>query len=114
MSPKARRLLVLAGVAWSFGGASRHLEEFCHLKVSDDTIRRVCDEQGTHVGQWLLQDPAPAKAIKRAQGNHEFYTDGVTEALNSRKEEFGDPLLIETLLSSRNLTAAELISRLFR
>jgi sigma-B regulation protein RsbU (phosphoserine phosphatase) len=43
-----------------------------------------------------------------------LFTDGVTEALNSTKEEFGDPLLIETLLSSRNLTAAELISRLFR
>lgn len=78
MSLKARRLLVLAGTSWAFGGASRHLEEFCHLKVSDDTIRRVCDEQGTQVSRWLLEDQAPAKAILSAKGNHEFYTDGVT------------------------------------
>jgi phosphoserine phosphatase RsbU/P len=42
-----------------------------------------------------------------------LFTDGVTEALNPTKQEFGDSLLVETLLSSRNLTAAELISRLF-
>jgi serine phosphatase RsbU (regulator of sigma subunit) len=29
------------------------------------------------------------------------------------KKEFGDPLLVETLLSTRNLTTAELVSRLF-
>ena len=42
-----------------------------------------------------------------------LFTDGITEALNPLKEEFGDPLLTETLLSHRNLTAAELVSRLF-
>jgi phosphoserine phosphatase RsbU/P len=42
-----------------------------------------------------------------------LFTDGVTEAINPSKQEFGDPLLVETLLSTRNLTAAELVSRLF-
>jgi phosphoserine phosphatase RsbU/P len=42
-----------------------------------------------------------------------LFTDGITEALNSLKEGFGDPLLTETLLTNRNLTAAELVSRLF-
>jgi serine phosphatase RsbU (regulator of sigma subunit) len=42
-----------------------------------------------------------------------LFTDGITEALNPLKEEFGDPLLTETLLSHRNLTAAEFVSRLF-
>jgi phosphoserine phosphatase RsbU/P len=42
-----------------------------------------------------------------------LFTDGVTEALNPLQQEFGDPLLVETLLSIRNLTAAELVSRVF-
>lgn len=42
-----------------------------------------------------------------------LFTDGVTEAVNPLKEEFGDPLLVETLLSNRNSTTAELVSRLF-
>ena len=42
-----------------------------------------------------------------------LFTDGVTEALNPTKEEFGDSLLVESLLSSRNSTVADLISRLF-
>jgi phosphoserine phosphatase RsbU/P len=42
-----------------------------------------------------------------------LFTDGVTEALNPLKQEFGDPLLLKTLLRTRNLTAAELVSRLF-
>jgi phosphoserine phosphatase RsbU/P len=42
-----------------------------------------------------------------------MFTDGVIDALNPRKEDFGDSLLMETILSSRNLTMAELISHLF-
>jgi len=42
-----------------------------------------------------------------------LFTDGVTEALSPLEEEFGDPLLVETLLSNRNSTTAELVSRLF-
>lgn len=42
-----------------------------------------------------------------------LFTDGVTEALNTMKQEFGDSLLEETLLGTRGLTAAELVSRLF-
>ena len=42
-----------------------------------------------------------------------LFTDGVTEALNTMKQEFGDSLLEETLLGARGLTAAGLVSRLF-
>src|SRR5262245_10180184 len=42
-----------------------------------------------------------------------LFTDGITEALNPLKQEFGDPLLIKFLLSNRNLAIAEVISRLF-
>src|SRR5262245_24609423 len=40
-----------------------------------------------------------------------LFTDGVTEALNPLKQEFGDALLVETLLSSRNLDASDRVSR---
>jgi serine phosphatase RsbU (regulator of sigma subunit)/CheY-like chemotaxis protein len=42
-----------------------------------------------------------------------MFTDGVIDALNPQKEDFGDNRLMETILSSRNLTMAELISHLF-
>lgn len=42
-----------------------------------------------------------------------LFTDGVTEALNRRKEEFGEPLLVETLLQNRRSATAELVSKLF-
>jgi phosphoserine phosphatase RsbU/P len=42
-----------------------------------------------------------------------MFTDGVIDALNPRKEDFGDNFLMETILSSRNLTIAELILHIF-
>ena len=42
-----------------------------------------------------------------------LFTDGVTEAVNPLKEEFGDSLLLDTLLSNRTSTTTELVSRLF-
>ena len=42
-----------------------------------------------------------------------MFTDGVTEAINLSQEEFGEPLLLETLLGSRQDTMSELVSRLF-
>ena len=42
-----------------------------------------------------------------------LFTDGVTEALNPMKQEFGDAFLVETLLRNRNLTTAEIVSELF-
>jgi len=42
-----------------------------------------------------------------------LFTDGVTEALNRHKEEFGDPLLVETLLDNRLSATSDLVSGLF-
>src|SRR5262245_55571817 len=42
-----------------------------------------------------------------------LFTDGITEALNPLKQEFSDSLLIETLLSNRNLATVDLVSQLF-
>ena len=77
LTPEARRLAALAGMSWSFDKAQDHLREFCHLKVSDDTIERVCQEEGIKIQKWMRQSPQPAQAFKAAAGQVEFSTDGV-------------------------------------
>jgi hypothetical protein len=70
-------MATLAGMSWSFDKAQRHLWEFCHLHLSDDTIERVCQEEGVKVQKWMKQSPAPAQAFTEASGQVEFSTDGV-------------------------------------
>jgi hypothetical protein len=77
MTHEARRLLTLAGTSWSFDRASRHLKEMCHLEVSDDTIERICQEEGERARQWMKTSDEPAKAIRQAKGQIEFSSDGV-------------------------------------
>jgi len=67
----------LAGTSWSFDKASRHLQEFCHVQVSDDTIERVCQEEGKRCGRWMEQSDQPVKAFEKARGEVEFSSDGV-------------------------------------
>ena len=58
--------------------------------------------------------PATASSIQLNPGdNLVLFTDGVTEAINPLKEEFGDSLLLETLLPDQNLTTTALVSQLF-
>jgi hypothetical protein len=73
----ARRMLTLAGTSWSFDRASAHLKEFCHLTVSDDTIERVCQEEGERAGRWMSESNEPVAAFEKARGHAEFSTDGV-------------------------------------
>jgi hypothetical protein len=75
----ARRLIVLAGSGCSFDEASRNLKELCRLQVSNDVVRRVCDEQGERIRQWMNASPEPGKAFSKAQGQQaiEFSTDGL-------------------------------------
>lgn len=74
----ARRMLTLAGTSWSFDRASAHLKEFCHLSVSDDTIERVCQEEGERAKRWMNESAEPVEAFGKAAGVAEFGTDGVT------------------------------------
>ncbi len=76
VSQEARRLIVLAGTSWSFQKASDKLLEFCRLKVSNDTVRAVCDEEGQKVGRWIAGDKASAALISKASGELEFSSDG--------------------------------------
>ena len=71
-------MLTLAGTSWSFDRASGHLLEFCHVAVSDDTIERVCQEEGARAQRWMNESREPAEAFAHASGVAEFSTDGVT------------------------------------
>jgi hypothetical protein len=70
-------MVTLAGTSWSFDRASGNLKEFCHVVVSDDTIERVCQEEGERAKVWMEQSPEPVKAFEKAAGQAEFSTDGV-------------------------------------
>jgi hypothetical protein len=75
-TPCARRMLVYAGTDVSFDMASEKLKELCHLDISNDVIRAVCDEEGESVMEWLEQAPESAEPFKQARGEPELYTDG--------------------------------------
>ena len=77
-TPAARRMLSLAGMSFSFDTAADRLAELCLLKVSNDTIRRVSEEEGKAAQQFLAASDAPAQGFAKARGDVEFYTDGVT------------------------------------
>lgn len=76
MSRQSRRLLCLAGGSWSFDKAALHLQELCGLRVSDNTIRDVCQSEATHMAAWQRTEPEAHEPFKRAAGEVEFTTDG--------------------------------------
>lgn len=77
-TPATRRLLALAGMSFSFDTAADRLQELCVLRVSNDTIRRVSEEEGEAAQRFLATSDAPAKAFAKGMGQTEFYSDGVT------------------------------------
>lgn len=70
-------MIVLAGSGCSFDEASRNLQELAHFQISNDVIRRICDQEGKAVGQWMNQSPEPGKAFAAGKGVIEFSTDGL-------------------------------------
>jgi hypothetical protein len=70
-------MIVLGGSGCSFDEASRTLRELGHLQISNDVIRRVCDEEGKRVQGWMNDSPQPQKAFAAARGVVEFSTDGL-------------------------------------
>lgn len=70
-------MVVLAGSGCSFDEASRNLKELGHLELSNDLVRRVCDEEGQAVRKWINSSPQPKKAFDAAKGVVEFSTDGL-------------------------------------
>jgi hypothetical protein len=70
-------MVVLAGSRCSFDEASQTLKELSGLQVSNDLVRRVCDQEGKAMQQWMNQSSEPAKAFAAAEGEVEFSTDGL-------------------------------------
>jgi hypothetical protein len=77
-TPAARRMLSLAGMSFSFDTAADRLAELCLLKVSNDTIRRVSEQEGKAAAEFLGASDAPAKMFAKGKGDTEFYSDGVS------------------------------------
>ena len=77
-TPATRRMLALAGMSFSFDTSAERLKELCLLKVSNDTIRRVSEEEGEAARKFMTTSQAPARAFARGKGETEFYTDGVS------------------------------------
>jgi len=77
-TPAARRMLSLAGMSFSFDTAADRLAELCLLKVSNDTIRRVSEEEGKAAAEFLVASDAPAEMFAKGKGDVEFYSDGVS------------------------------------
>jgi hypothetical protein len=73
----ARRIITTVSTAWSFDRASVKLADLCAMKVSDDTIERVCQDQGEQVRQWLRGATQLVDAFDKAPGEAEFYSDGL-------------------------------------
>ena len=77
ITPHAQRMIVLAGSGCSFDEASQKLLELSRIEVSNDVVRRVCDEEGKAVQQWMNKSPEPKKVFDAAEGVVEFSTDGL-------------------------------------
>jgi hypothetical protein len=78
----ARKMIVTVSTVWSFDNASAKLAEICAMKVSDDTIERVCQDEGERARKWLRGgDEAGGnelvKTFEQAPGEPEFYSDGL-------------------------------------
>lgn len=75
-SRNAQRLISLAAASWSYDISSDRLDEFCGLKVSDTSIRKVAQEHGAAANTWLRTEPEAVKEFREEQGEIEFTTDG--------------------------------------
>jgi hypothetical protein len=77
-SRQAQRLMCLAGASWSYDRSSQLLEEFCGLRVSDNTIRHVCQSEGAEMAQWQRTAHEARDEFRKATGDVEFSTDGTS------------------------------------
>jgi hypothetical protein len=77
VTPHAGKVIVTVSTAWSFDRASVKLKDICHMNVSDDTIERLCQDEGERARQWLRGGQETVRAFARTGGDPEFYSDGL-------------------------------------
>ena len=70
--------MTLAGSAWGFETAAKHLEEMTGLKVSANTIDKVTCEVGAEMKTWTRESRELHDDFAQTPGNTEFTTDGTT------------------------------------
>ena len=73
----ARKMITTVSTAWSSDRASVKLASLCAMKVSDDTIERVCQHEGELVRKWLRGATELVEGFTKAPGQPEFYSDGL-------------------------------------
>lgn len=76
LTPRGRRLIVLAGSDHSFDKASDRLWRMCGVRVSDQTVRRACESSGEQAKAYLEQSAAAAQPVRAASGRVECSLDG--------------------------------------
>ena len=77
VSEHARKIIVTVATAWSFDRASVKLADICSMNASDDTIERVCQDEGERARKWLRGAAALVEGFEKASGDPEFYSDGL-------------------------------------
>jgi hypothetical protein len=70
-----RRLACLEVSDSSFEKSSQKLHAYCGLKVSAETLRKFCEQEGKKMAQWQPQSPAVAQTFAEATGAMEFTMD---------------------------------------
>jgi sigma-B regulation protein RsbU (phosphoserine phosphatase) len=82
------------------------------LLLSSGEIRNF-PATGLPLALFADRTPAMASVTLNYSDTLVLFTDGVTEAMNLSKEEFGEAAFIETLAGSRDRPVAKIISRIF-
>lgn len=76
LTPHGRRLVALAGNDASFDMASDRLWRMCRMRVSDSTVRRVCEASGERARAYLAQSDEALSKVRQAKGQMEVLMDG--------------------------------------
>lgn len=76
LTPRGRRLVVLAGTDHSFDIASDRLHRMCGVRVSDQTVRRACEGAGQRAQAYLESESQAVSKVREAKGQVEVLMDG--------------------------------------
>ena len=93
--------------------------EYCNcghnapLVVSADGTTRMLPATGLPLALYEDRSATPATLTLARGESLVLFTDGVTEAVNTGLQEFGDDRLLEETLSHRGVGAEQLVARLF-
>src|SRR5262249_27645934 len=82
------------------------------ILIREDDTRLRLEEGGLILGTFPESSYGQGEVELRPGDRLGLFTDGVTEAMNGKHEEFGEERLLQALLSDRQLTSESLQNRL--